>query len=376
LRGAALYGLGKRDLAEPLLERAWEAGGRGRSLLLYLARLRSATNQPERAAEPYRILLDTSTDSLTAEDYAHLAMIAAYSSGLGDVSYEQRASFCDACVRLAGARFSQLPNARDVLEIRKDAHVRIIQDKKHLVSLADWMEWLAQAGDIKELEKTIAEVRQMRQNQHLSPEQHFTLLEGIESYIEALPDLRPSLADEYQAIATSVVDRSLRDNQPIPAYIQDMQRALHFLDRQVADFIREYIETERQALAARNEPIPEQIIEETSPVDLSEIRVALVGGHESVRREVIYELSKEHGLRDPIEVAPSREAHIDQSSVQTKIANATLIAVITGYMGHDLSGIVRNLQQAGSLSGKVCWLSCRGKSGVVREVLAAVRQDG
>jgi hypothetical protein len=27
------------------------------------------------------------------------------------------------------------------------------------------------------------------------------------------------------------------------------------------------------------------------------------------------------------------------------------------------------------LSGEVCWLSCRGKSGVVREVLAAVRQS-
>jgi hypothetical protein len=188
--------------------------------------------------------------------------------------------------------------------------------------------------------------------------------------------LRRHLADEYQAIATNVVDRSLRDNQPLPGYIKDIQRALHFLDRAVADFIRDYINDERQQLAARNEPVPEQSIEEEPPVDLAAARIALVGGHETTRREVIRELSEAYGLQDVIEVAPSKESHFDQGSVQAKIANATLIAVITGYMGHDLSGIVRNLQQAGSLSGKVCWLSCRGKSGVVREVLAAVRQDG
>jgi hypothetical protein len=359
-----------------MLEQAWEAGERGRMLLLYLARLRSASNQLDRAAEPYQILLDTSAESLTAEDYAHLAMIAAYSSGLGDVSYEQMASFCDECIRLAGAQFSLLSEARDVLEIRKDAHTRILQDKKHLVSLADWIEWLAQSGDMAALEQSLAEMRQMRQSQQLNPEQHFMLLEGIEPYAESLPDLRRHLADEYQAIATNVVDRSLRDNQPLPGYIKDIQRALHFLDRAVADFIRDYINDERQQLAARNEPVPEQSIEEEPPVDLAAARIALVGGHETTRREVIRELREQHNLRDAIEVAPSREARIDQSSVLAKIASATLIAVITGYMGHDLSGIVRNLQQAGSLSGKVCWLSCRGKSGVVREVLAAVRQDG
>ncbi len=375
LRGAALYGIGQQAQAQPLLEQAWAAGDRGKLVLLYLARLRSASNQPEGAAEPYRMLLETAADSLEAEDYAQIALIAAYSSGFGEVTYEQLAQYGDAAIQRAGFTFSTLPLARDVLEIRKLAADALGQPDRVLAAYADWMEWLAQSGDMNALEQTLAEVREQRQNQHITPEQHFTLLEGMEPFTEALPALRQYLANEYQGIATSVIDRAFRDNQSFPAYIQDIQRALHFLDRTTADFIRAYIESERQALAARNEPVPEQTIAEESPVDLSATRLALVGGHEATRREVIRELRKYHGVHEVVEVAPSSTAHIDQSSVQAKLANVTLIAVITGYMGHDLSSIVRSLQQAGNLTGQVLWLACRGKRGVVREILATVRHQ-
>ncbi|NJK81353.1 MAG: hypothetical protein HC914_16275 [Chloroflexaceae bacterium] len=373
LRGSALYGMGQRKQAQSLLERAWEAGARHQSIVLPLARLYSDSDQLERAAEPYRILLDTSTDRLESADFARIAVIATYSSGFGDISDEQRLAYCNAALRGGDLTATAMELLAHVLEIRKVAAGNVKQMDELLPAYADWMEWLAQTGDMKTLRQTIDELRQMRQSQQFSPEQHFALLEGIEPYAEALPDVRRHLADEYQAIATSVVERSLRDNQPLPAYIQDLQRALHFLDRAVADFIREYIQEEQQALVARNEPVPEQTIEEALPMNLLAFRLALVGGHEATRREVIRELTEQYGLHDVVEVAPSKEAHLDQGSVQAKIANATLITVITGYMGHDLSGIVRNLQQAGQLSGQILWLACRGKSGVVREVLAYAR---
>jgi hypothetical protein len=48
--------------------------------------------------------------------------------------------------------------------------------------------------------------------------------------------------------------------------------------------------------------------------------------------------------------------------------------VIIGYTGHDLTGHVRDLQRTNGLSGRVIWPRCRGKSGVVREILEASRQ--
>jgi hypothetical protein len=43
--------------------------------------------------------------------------------------------------------------------------------------------------------------------------------------------------------------------------------------------------------------------------------------------------------------------------------------MITGYMGHDLSQIVSKLKKDSVLRGEVLPLSCRGKSGVVREIM-------
>ncbi len=50
-------------------------------------------------------------------------------------------------------------------------------------------------------------------------------------------------------------------------------------------------------------------------------------------------------MKDITEIAPSGESHISRNSVQSKISNCDLIAVITGYMGHDLSQIVSDLDK-------------------------------
>ena len=92
--------------------------------------------------------------------------------------------------------------------------------------------------------------------------------------------------------------------------------------------------------------------------------------HNSAADEIrVCELKECYSLEDSVEVAPSNEAYVDRSSVRTKISECKLIAVITGYMGHDLSKIVFDLKKDDALVGEVVLLPCRGKSGVVREII-------
>lgn len=371
LRGAALYWSRRPAEAREVLERAWEAGDRSRHMLLPLARLRADLGQEDLAVQPYRLLLDAAPELLAAQDYAQIA-ISLYLSRPEDVSAVQIAEFCDRYVQLGGPRSQPPDQTREILQIRID--LRAAEGgTQWLAAWADWLEWLAHAGDREALNATMMELRSLTSRRAITQEQHFTLLELVEPFAGAIEGLQAALAGEYLSLATDGLHLNLRKNRPLPSYIRDLRRALHFLDRSAADMLAQEIESERQALIKRNEPVPEQIEEHEPEISLANVRLALVGGHEETRREVARELRDRYGLKEAVEVAPSSDARVDRSSVQAKIAGCNFIAVITGYMGHDLSGIVRDLQQAGALDGHVLWLpsAIRGKSGVLREILEA-----
>lgn len=122
----------------------------------------------------------------------------------------------------------------------------------------------------------------------------------------------------------------------------------------------------------------EQYIHQTAfqgNIELSTLHLALVGGHPSVRREVIRELTVNYGLIHYVEIAPSNEAYIDRSSIKAKVNSCNLIGVITGYIGHDLSGIVSDLQKNGAIDGELLWINYRGKSGIVRSLLQHIQSE-
>ncbi|MEB3210220.1 MAG: hypothetical protein VKL39_02650 [Leptolyngbyaceae bacterium] len=104
-------------------------------------------------------------------------------------------------------------------------------------------------------------------------------------------------------------------------------------------------------------------------IDLSGLRLALVGGHPSTRRGVIQELQLNYGLRYWVEVPRMNEVNTNRSKVKSKIGQCTLVVLITGYMSHRLTEIIFSLKEAGSLAGDVLQLNCKGKSGVIREIL-------
>lgn len=146
-------------------------------------------------------------------------------------------------------------------------------------------------------------------------------------------------------------------------------------------------DTSTEAIAPETHTAPQQdeyeVAEgEESPlisiptIDLSGLRLALIGGHPSTRRGVIQELQLNYGLRHVVEIPRMTESNTNRSKVKSKIGRCTLVVLITGYMSHRLTEIVYSLKDAGSLAGDVLQLNCRGKSGVVREILNHVAQAG
>lgn len=107
-------------------------------------------------------------------------------------------------------------------------------------------------------------------------------------------------------------------------------------------------------------------------VDLSNLHLALVGGHDATRREVIRELTEHYGLKKWVELPPFEHGSSGLAQIRSRIERCDLIVVITGYMNHKLTDCINRLKTSGALSGDVMLVSCRGKTGVVRAILQRV----
>ena len=95
-------------------------------------------------------------------------------------------------------------------------------------------------------------------------------------------------------------------------------------------------------------------------------KLILIGGHSKSRAQVFEIFCKNNYLNNYDAIPPSNEEKISKSSVRSKIENADLAVVITGYIGHDLSNIVKELKHVPR--GEVIWINKRGSTGIVREI--------
>lgn len=372
LRGAALYNLGQKTQASEFLEKAWQGGERRVQILLPLAKLWATVGDPFKAGEVYQILLETAYEQLTLSDRALMARVANL-DGFGDISDEDKVSYYESYVNFAGVHLRDLLEAEEILKDRLDLWKQLQNTSGMINAYADWLDWLANVGKWQDLNKELDILRNFAIQQKISTLQYFELLEGLEVYINLQPTLRQSLANDYFGLAISEIDNALRQEEVEAPFFQDLKRALLYLNSDSANELVEYRQ-QRRAEATKLEvqvASDEDIVSRTQ--NLASISLALVGGHQATRREVIRELCENYGLQNCVEVAPSSEAYINRSNVQAQISNCNLIAVITGYMGHDLSQIVSGLKKDGTLTGDVFFLACRGKSGVVRAILNKVQ---
>lgn len=368
LRGAALYNLGQKTQASEFLEKAWQGGERRVQILLPLAKLWATVGDPVKAGEVYQILLETAYEQLTLSDRALMARVANL-DGFGDISDEDKVSYYESCVNFAGVHLRDLLEAEEILKDRLDLWKQLQNTSGIINAYADWLDWLANVGKWQDLNKELDILRNFAIQQKISTLQYFELLEGLEVYINLQPTLRQSLVNDYFGLAIAEIDNALRQEEVEAPFFEDLKRALLCLNSDSANELVEYRQ-QRRAEATKLEvqvASDKNIVSKTQ--NLASIRLALVGGHQATRREVIRELCENYGLQNCVEVAPSSEVYISRSNVQAQISNCNLIAVITGYMGHDLSQIVSDLKKDGTLTGDVFFLACRGKSGVVRAIL-------
>lgn len=372
LRGAALYNLGQKTQASEFLEKAWQGGERRVQILLPLAKLWATVGDPVKAGEVYQILLETAYEQLTLSDRALMARVANL-DGFGDISDEDKVSYYESYVNFAGVHLRDLLEAEEILKDRLDLWKQLQNTSGMINAYADWLDWLANVGKWQDLNKELDILRNFAIQQKISTLQYFELLEGLEVYINLQPTLRQNLVNDYFGLAIAEIDNALRQEEVEAPFFEDLKRALLCLNSDSANELVEY----RQQRRAEATKLEVQVASDKNIVsitqNLASIRLALVGGHQATRREVIRELCENYGLPNCVEVAPSSEVYISRSNVQAQISNCNLIAVITGYMGHDLSQIVSDLKKDGALTGDVFFLACRGKSGVVRAILNKVQ---
>ena len=109
-------------------------------------------------------------------------------------------------------------------------------------------------------------------------------------------------------------------------------------------------------------------------IDLADLNLAFVGGRPNVRRMVIQELCIQYELKNWVEIPSFEYATTRQNRLKAKLHSCQLIFLVTGYMNHPLTEKISHLHHSGALSGRVVLLNCKGRSGIVREVLHHVTQ--
>ena len=178
-------------------------------------------------------------------------------------------------------------------------------------------------------------------------------------------------ADELLRYADAEIAGLKRTNTGLAEEYDDLQLRVWELEQQVDELLL-YI-----AQLANPEDVlfVEAVSSGQLAVDLSQLYLGLVGGHDATRRGVVDTLSADYGLKRWVEVPPHWDSNIRKRGLKDKLQQCDLIVIITGYMNHSLTQAVFALKNSGSLRGEVVLLNFRGRSGVVREILRLAMKE-
>ncbi|MGB3612863.1 MAG: hypothetical protein WBA10_03650 [Elainellaceae cyanobacterium] len=203
-------------------------------------------------------------------------------------------------------------------------------------------------------------------------------LQSLEAAIAVVQAERDRLREELQDLVNYTDAEILQLNQTIDELQQErdeLQLKLWGLEEATSNAVEAVATSDCPETAIAAYPVVDAVVDAVDAIaqnasdDLSGLRLALVGGHSATRRGVIQELKGRYGLKHCVEIPRMTESNTNRSRVKAKIGRCDLVVIITGYMGHRLSEIIYSLKAADSLAGDVLQLNCRGKSGVVREII-------
>jgi len=229
--------------------------------------------------------------------------------------------------------------------------------------------WIAAAIRERDPLSFDAILKKIREEHKFSFENKFALLEPLEPELAPHSDLQQQLAEIYFNGIVLEIDRSLRNNRPLPAYTRDVHRALHYLDSASSQMAKDYIvdELQRAKDEARVQPDFELLPPEIS-LDLTGKRVALIGGQPSVRRLVAEDIRKRFNLQDLREVPPSWEQHVNTKIMREAIADADLIVIIWRCLDHASSYALNAVLGDEPHSQRVRNAPGSGRSSIVRTI--------
>lgn len=199
-------------------------------------------------------------------------------------------------------------------------------------------------------------------------ETQFALLEPLEPEIVENQELRKRLAELYVNGIAQEIGRCIRVGKPLPAYAQDVRKALHYLDSSEFEFIDKFItETVNDARDRRLVDADFEPVLEGSKLDLRDKSVALVGGHARVRKFVAQEMYETFNLKQLSQVPPSWEQHVSTKTVRDAVKEADLIVKVWKHMSHDLDDCL-DAVLTDSQRKIVRYAPGSGKSSIVRTI--------
>ncbi|WP_448573846.1 hypothetical protein [Trichothermofontia sp.] len=248
----------------------------------------------------------------------------------------------------------------------KEAELQTINDIKAEISLeaerarqqTETLErHLAQLAE----EKRAAEELSIRLQEQLSSQPRDSVpiaeLEQLRADLEKANVDRDSL--EQQAF--ELLEQEGREKADLKAELGDTQNKLYQLQYEY-DHILGIRETLEERLAQYEEE------DAFRRVDLSNMRVAIVGGHQNMMEYVASTLYQENHLKELRSL--SKDTRLATKTFKEKLKKVDLILVVTGYMSHSMSQIVDDLEARGQLRGKVIRLptACTSGPAIVRRI--------
>ena len=100
------------------------------------------------------------------------------------------------------------------------------------------------------------------------------------------------------------------------------------------------------------------------------LSIALIGGRQSIRRDLATSLKRELGLKKVTEIPAISEKRVTKKKLQCQLKKCDLICIITAYVDHSINDMVLKLKRSQRIEGDVFLISsCQGKTGCFREIL-------
>ena len=114
--------------------------------------------------------------------------------------------------------------------------------------------------------------------------------------------------------------------------------------------------------------ITKSTTDSTSKKDISNYRIAMVGGHPKAYRQITAYLQHRYNLTHIVHIPSRKGRYISRSQVHKKLASCELVMLITQYIDHALSDLVLDFNNKPSTNSRLLYINTTGASSIIREL--------